>query len=87
MDYAELSLLASVLILNQSGISKGNWDCYGIVVKVLHQGSCMVKMNGSGQLTKRDNSPIKPLISYNDKLRSLLDCEQQAVAPTEGREG
>ena len=54
---------------------------------MLEHGSYMVKMDESGLLTKRRCNLLKPLVSYKDKLGSLLAGGQLAITHSEGGQG
>ena len=56
-----LQMGASVLIQNNSSTSKRRWDRSGTVVEVLPNRQYMIKLNGSGRLTRQNRKFIKQI--------------------------
>ena len=50
-----------VSVQNQQGPHKNKWELSGIVVEVLGYDSYMVKMDGSGRISKRNRKFLRPV--------------------------
>lgn len=58
----------TVQVQNQAGPHKNKWDLSGTVVEVLRFDAYIVKMDGSGRLTKRNWMFLRPILPYKDVL-------------------
>ena len=56
-------------VQNQSGNRPKRWDNTGTVVEVESFDKYVVKMDGSGRLTTRNRRYLKPIKTYQDKLK------------------
>ena len=59
-----------VQVQNQTGSHANKWDKSGTVVEVLTHDAYMVKMDGSGRVTKRNRKYLRPIIPYADVMAS-----------------
>jgi hypothetical protein len=64
-----LKVGATVAVQNQSGNRPKRWDNTGTVVEVESFDKYVVKMDGSGRLTSRNRRYLKPIKTYQDKLK------------------
>ena len=60
-----LPLTTVVQVQNQSGNNPNKWDKSGIIVEVLDHASYMVKLDGSGRITKRNRKFLRPIKPYS----------------------
>ena len=59
-----------VQVQNQRGSHANKWDLSGTIVQVLDYNAYIVKMDGSGHVTKRNRQFLRPIIPYNRQLQS-----------------
>ena len=64
----ELSPGDVVQIQNQTGPHANKWDMSGVVVESLGFDSYMVRVDGSGRLTKRNRRFLRPIKAYKDAV-------------------
>ena len=58
----------TVQVQNQTGPYAKKWDLSGKVVEVLDYHSYLVKMDGSGRVSKRNRRFLKPIRTYREIL-------------------
>ena len=58
----------TVQVQNQTGPHANKWDISGIIVEVLDHQSYMVKMDGSGRVSKRNRRFLRPIKPYRYAL-------------------
>ena len=68
----ELALGATVMVQTQRGPTKGRWETSGTVVDVLEHSSYLVKMDGSGWLSKQRLSFLKPIVAHRDDIAKIV---------------
>ena len=61
----ELALGFTVLVKTQKGHTKVRWETSGTMLDVLEHNSYLVKMDGSGRVSKRRRAFLKPMTAYN----------------------
>ena len=59
----ELALGATVMVQTQRGPTKGRWETSGTVVDVLEHNSYLMKMDGSGRLSKQRYLFLMPMVA------------------------
>ena len=57
-----------MLVQTPRGTTKGRWETSGTVVDVLEHNSYLVKMDGSGRLSKWRRLFLKPMTAHKDIL-------------------
>ena len=57
-----------VQVQNQTGPNANKWDLSGKVVEVLDYQSYLVKMDGTGRVSKRNRRFLKPIRTYRELL-------------------
>ena len=67
----ELSPGDVVQVQNQTGPHANKWDMSGVVVESLGFDSYVVKVDGSGRLTKRNRRFLRPIRAYKDAVPVL----------------
>ena len=65
---SSLPLGTVVQVQNQTGAHANKWDKSGTIVEVMSHESYMVKLDGSGRVTKRNRRFLRPIIPYADVL-------------------
>ena len=60
-----LQLHDIVQVQNQRGSHSNKWDLSGTIVEVLNFDAYVVKMDGSGRVTKRNRQFLRPIIPFN----------------------
>ena len=70
-----LSVGTTVQIQNQKGQHKNKWDVSGVVVEVLAHDAYLVKVDGSGRVSKRNGRFLRPIVAYS----SLISKPVQGV--------
>ena len=53
-----------VQVQNQRGTRANKWDLSGTVVQILDYDAYLIKMDGSGRITKRNRQFLKPILPY-----------------------
>ena len=56
------------MVLMKRSLTKGRWETSGTVVDVLEHNSYLVKMDGSGRLSKKQHLFLKPMTAHKDIL-------------------
>ena len=64
-----LALHDIVQVQNQRGSPANKWDLSGQVIEVLPHDAYLIKIDGSGRLTKRNRQFLRPIVPYNPQLR------------------
>ena len=59
-----------VSVQNQQGPHKNKWELSGVVVEVLGNDSYMVRLDGSGRISKRNRRFLRPVKMYKDILET-----------------
>ena len=90
-DWADKTKVLNVLkvgqvvqVQNQRGPHSNKWDLSGVIVEVQEHDAYLVRMDGSGRVSKRNRRFLKPIRSYkeimagsrvvgNDQTRGLVD--------------
>merc|ERR1712239_41281 len=67
----ELEVGTTVQVQNQTGPHARKWDLSGVVLESLGHDSYLVKMDGSGRITKRNRKFLRAIRPYKDILRDL----------------
>ena len=57
-----------VLVQTHRGPTKARWETSGTVVDVLEHNFYLVKMDGSGRVSKRRRAFLKPMTAHKDIL-------------------
>ena len=65
-----LSVNDVVQVQNQRGNHANKWDLSGTVVQVLDFDAYLIKMDGSGRITKRNRQFLRPILPYNLTFQS-----------------
>ena len=65
-EKGELALGSTIMVQTQRGPTKGRWETSGTVVDVLEHNSYVVKMDGSGRLSKPRLSFLKHMMAHKD---------------------
>ena len=68
-DLGVLELGTIVQVQNQSGVHAKKWDLSGVVVEVLGYDSYLVKMDGSGRVSKRNRQFLRPIKTFSELLK------------------
>ena len=58
-----------VQVQNQKGPNANKWDLSGVIVEIQPFESYLVKMDGSGRVTKRNRRFLKPIKTFRDLLK------------------
>ena len=66
-----LEVGSTVQVQNQTGPHARKWDLSGVVLESLGHDSYLVKMDGSGRITKRNRKFLRAIRPYKDILRDL----------------
>ena len=61
-----------VQVQNQRGNAPNKWDHSGTIVEVLEFNSYLVKIDGTGRITKRNRQFLRPIIPFNTKDTTTL---------------
>ena len=61
-----------VQVQNQAGPHKNKWDVSGTVVEVLDFEAYMVKLDGSGRVSKRNRRFLRPILPYSNVLSNSV---------------
>ena len=68
-ELGTLELGQVVQVQNQTGRHAKKWDLSGTVVEVQGYDSYLVKMDGTGRVSKRNRSFLKPIKTYSELLK------------------
>ena len=72
-----LELNDVVQVQNQRGPHANKWDLSGQVVEILPYDAYLIKMDGSGRITKRNRRYLRPIIPFNTQLQQNNDVPSQ----------
>ena len=67
-----LQLGQTVQVQNQRGVHANKWDLSGSIVEVLEFDSYLVKMDGSGRVSKRNRRFLKPITTFQQRIANSL---------------
>ena len=71
-----LQLGDDVQVQNQRGAHSNKWDLSGKIVEVQDFDSYLVRMDGSGRVTKRNRQFLKPIIPFTQPANDRLPLQQ-----------
>ena len=81
-----------VQIQNEAGPHKNKWDISGTVVEAVGHDAYMVKVDGSGRVSKRNRQYLRPILSYKSALvrergavDSVKDNKSNVAKDSEGQ--
>ncbi len=62
-----------VSVQNQTGPHRNKWDLSGQVTECLSHDSYLVKMDGSGRVSKNNRQFLRPIKTFEESLSKLPD--------------
>ena len=71
-----LDLGCVVQVQNQRGQHASKWDFSGTIVEVQNFDSYLVKMDGTGRVTKRNRRFLRPIIPFGQEVQPGLPLQQ-----------
>ena len=70
-----------VLVQNQTGPRAKRWDQLGTVVEKVNQSSYLIKMDGSGRVSKRNRQYLKRISQVNDSSDDAFKLIEKQNSP------
>ena len=71
-----------VSVQNKVGSSKGKWNLSGLIVEVLPNSSYLIKLDGSGRLTKRIRHDIKKIKTFSENQNNNVSSVKSKIIKT-----